>query len=148
MLKMTPPALSPEHSRIVLYDGLCGMCDAVVQFLLRHDKKDAFRFAPQQGEFARQILARHAMDAAMIETICVIENCNSPAERVFIKSEATIHIAEGLGGIWSVALLAKLLPHSLRDAAYDFIARNRYRIFGKRTACRFPDANDADKFLL
>ncbi len=138
---------SPENHPIVLYDGLCGMCDGIVQFLLRHDTKDLFRFAPQQSEFAQQTLARHALDARTIETICLIEDFNLPTERVLTKSDATLQIARGLGGIWKVFLLARLLPHSLRDVAYDFVARNRYHVFGRRTECRLPSAKDQHKFL-
>lgn len=150
---MTPPATSKtqpgqgEAHRIVLYDGLCGLCDGVVQFLLRHDKKDAFRFAPQQSEVARQILARHALDPAMIETICVIEHYDSPRERVYTKSDATLRLAKGLGGLWNLALVGRALPRALRDACYDLVARNRNRIFGRRTECRLPNAENAKKFL-
>jgi predicted DCC family thiol-disulfide oxidoreductase YuxK len=144
---MTPRAASADVRRIVLYDGLCGMCDAVVQFLLRHDHKDAFRFAPQQGEAARQVLARHALDSATMETICVIENYNSPQEGVYTRSDAALRIADGLGGIWTLTLAARLLPRSFRDACYDFVARNRYRIFGRREECRLPCAEDKHRFL-
>jgi predicted DCC family thiol-disulfide oxidoreductase YuxK len=144
---MTPRAASADVRRIVLYDGLCGMCDAVVQFLLRHDRKDAFRFAPQQGEAARQVLARHALDSATMETICVIENYNSPQEAFYTRSDAALLIAEGLGGIWTLTLAARLLPRSFRDACYDFVARNRYRIFGRRTECRLPCEEDKHRFL-
>jgi len=144
---MTPRAASADVRRIVLYDGLCGMCDAVVQFLLRHDHKDTFRFAPQQGEAARQVLARHALDAATMETICVIENYNSPQEGVYTRSDAALRIADGLGGIWTLTLAARLLPRSFRDACYDFVARNRYRIFGRREECRLPCAEDKHRFL-
>jgi predicted DCC family thiol-disulfide oxidoreductase YuxK len=144
---MTPRKSSTNVSRIVLYDGLCGMCDGVVQFLLRHDKKDAFRFAPQQNEIAQKILARHALSPATMETICVIENYNSPQEQVHTKSDAALRIADGLGGIWSLTLAARLLPRSFRDACYDLVARNRYRIFGRRTECRIPTTHDQHKFL-
>jgi predicted DCC family thiol-disulfide oxidoreductase YuxK len=144
---MTPRAASADIPRVVLYDGLCGMCDAVVQFLLRHDHKDAFRFAPQQGEAARQVLARHALDPATLETICVIENYNSPQEVVYTRSDAALRIADGLGGIWTFTLAARLLPRSFRDACYDLVARNRYRIFGRRTECRLPGEEDKHRFL-
>jgi predicted DCC family thiol-disulfide oxidoreductase YuxK len=148
---MTSQATSTNGRRIVLYDGLCGMCDGVVQFLLRHDKKDAFRFAPQQGETARRILAQHALDPATdfatLETIWVIEDYNSPREKVYTKSDAALRIADGLGGIWTLARPARLLPRSFRDACYDLVARNRYRIFGRRTECRIPNAEDRHRFL-
>jgi predicted DCC family thiol-disulfide oxidoreductase YuxK len=149
---MTPRAAAADVRKIILYDGLCGMCDGVVQFLLRHDHKDAFRFAPQQGEAARQVLARHAldsatMDSATMETICVIENYSSPQERVYTRSDAALRIADGLGGIWTLTLAARLLPRCFRDACYDFVARNRYRIFGRRTECRLPGEEDKHRFL-
>jgi predicted DCC family thiol-disulfide oxidoreductase YuxK len=158
---MTSQATSTDCRKIVLYDGLCGMCDGVVQFLLRHDKRDAFRFAPQQGQAARQILGRqtlqrqtpdrHALGSATgfaaLDTICVIENYESPQEQVYTKSDAALRIADGLGGIWTFALAARLLPRSFRDACYDLVARNRYRIFGRRTECRIPTADDRHKFL-
>jgi predicted DCC family thiol-disulfide oxidoreductase YuxK len=144
---MTPRKSLAKVRRIVLYDGLCGMCDGVVQFLLRRDKNDALRFAPQQGEAARQILARHALDSGAIETICVIENYNSPQEHVRTKSDAALRIADSLGGIWRLTRAARLLPRCFRDACYDVIARNRYRIFGRRTECRMPTTHDQHKFL-
>ena len=136
-----------QAPRIVLYDGFCGLCDSVVLFLLRHDKKNSFRFAPQQGQVARQILARHVLDPATIETICVIENYDSPRERVYIKSDATLRLAQGLGGIWTLALAGRALPRIFRDACYDLVARNRNRIFGRRTECRLPNPADEGKFL-
>jgi len=136
-----------EGRPIVLYDGLCGLCDGVVQFLLRHDTRDIFRFAAQQSDFAQQILRRHSPGANDADSICVIEHYGSPRENILIKSEATLRIAEGLGGIWRVALVARILPHWLRDKCYDWIARNRYKIFGKRSECRIPTVNDRHKFL-
>ena len=132
---------------IVFYDGLCGLCDGVVQFLLRHDTRDVLRFAAQQSDFAQQILMRHGQSTSGADSIRVIEHYGSPAEGILIKSEATLRIAEGLGGIWRMALVARILPHWLRDICYDWIARNRYRIFGKRSECRVPTDQDRHKFL-
>jgi predicted DCC family thiol-disulfide oxidoreductase YuxK len=123
------------------------MCDGVVQFLLRHDTRDAFRFAPQQGEVAQQILARHALDPTTMETICVIENYHSPQERVYTKSNAALQIAKGLGGMWTVALSGRVFPRFLRDVGYDLVAHNRYKICGRRTECRVPTSDDQHKFL-
>jgi predicted DCC family thiol-disulfide oxidoreductase YuxK len=144
---MTPTAACEDRRCVVLYDGLCGMCDGVVQFLLRHDTRGAFRFAPQQGEAAQRILARHNLDPATMATICVIENYDSAQEKLYTKSEAAFRIAEGLRGIWKLALAGRLLPLFLRDAAYDLVARHRYRIFGRRTECRIPSPEDRERFL-
>lgn len=132
---------------MVLYDGVCGLCDGVVQFLLRHDKKDSFRYAPQQSGFARTILARHGFDSDATETICLIEDCNLSSERVLTKSEASLRIAEVLGGIWKLGQVARVLPRFVRDAAYDFIARNRFRIFGRLQECRVPSPENRHKFV-
>jgi predicted DCC family thiol-disulfide oxidoreductase YuxK len=145
---MTTPATAAIGHSIVLYDGLCGMCDGVVQFLLRHDRKDAFRFAPQQGEEAKQILARHALNPAAMETLFFIEHYDRARERVYTRSEAVLRMAKDLGGIWTLALATRLLPRILRDACYDLIAGNRYRIFGRRTECRVPSSQDQHKFLV
>ncbi len=144
---MMPQPTDAKDRRIVLYDGLCGMCDGVVQFLLRHDHKDAFRFAPQQSDVARQILARHGLDPTKLETICVIEDYDSANERIYTKSDAALQIANGLGGIWEMARIASLLPRAFRDLGYDFVARNRYRVFAKRNECRMPAPEDRHKFL-
>jgi len=145
------PTAFPDDRLIVLYDGLCGLCDGVVQFLVRRDKEDVFRFAPQQSEFAKRILARHGFDEKADEntmgTICLIANYGLPTETILMKSDATLRIADALGGIWNTARIAKLLPHTLRDAAYDLVARNRFRIFGRRTECRLVSASEQHKFL-
>lgn len=144
---MTPTESASDTRTIVLYDGLCGMCDGVVQFLLGHDSKEVFLFAPQQSELARGILRRHAINPTDPGTIFLIENYNSPQERVSLKSDAVLLIAKGLGGIWDLALAARLLPRPIRDTFYDLIARNRYRIFGRRTGCRIPDPEVQHRFL-
>lgn len=144
---MMPGGLERPDRLIVLYDGLCGMCDGLVQFLLRQDKKDALRFAAQQSEVAQLILARHAPDPTDMETICVIERYNSPRERVFTKSDAALRIASGLGGVWTLARVTRVLPRFVRDAGYDLVAHNRFWICGRRTECRIPAIEDQHKFL-
>lgn len=145
--RMTSPETPTPVRRIVLYDGLCGMCDAVVQFLLRHDSKRVFLFAAQQGQTAHKLLQRHGVDPAAAQTIFLIENYDSPQEEVLSKSDAALSIARALGGLWTLALVARLLPRSIRDACYDWIARNRYKFFGRRTACRIPDAEVQHRFI-
>jgi len=144
---MPPEPDSHQNHPIVLYDGLCGLCDGVVQFLLRHDTSDVFRFAPQQSEFAQQVLFRHGFDATATETICLVEDYGRETELVLTKSDATLRIAERLGGIWNGVCLARILPRSLRDAAYDWVARNRFRFFGRRTECRMASAAERHRFL-
>src|SRR5688572_32991168 len=104
-----------DRELVLLYDGLCGFCDATVQFILKHDRRGSMQFAPLQGDFARGLLARHPALAA-IDSLVLIEQDARGAERVSVRSEAVLRIADYLGGAWRVARLLKVVPRSLRDA--------------------------------
>jgi predicted DCC family thiol-disulfide oxidoreductase YuxK len=144
---MFPPALAPD-TILVLYDGICGLCHGAVQFLLRRDHHDRFRFAALQTDFARQSLARHRHNPGEMETVCVLVNFGKPEEKLLVQSDAALHALVALGGIWNVlGSAARFLPRVLRDAAYGQLARHRYRIFGKRESCLWPDDATRHKFL-
>lgn len=136
---------------IFLYDGVCGLCNRAVQFILWHDRKERFRFASLQSEFAKRALARHGADAANLGTVYVIFNCDSAEggeEELLARSDAALFVLKELGGIWRFAAgLMGLLPRALRDWAYNGIARNRYRIFGKYESCPLPDVAVRARFL-
>ena len=138
--------LSPRP--ILLYDGVCGLCNRLVQFTLRHDQKETFRFASLQGPTAARILERHGQSPADLDTFYVVTNFDQPAEQLRSRSDAAIFVLQDLGGGWSVlAALGRLLPKSLRDGLYNLVARNRYHVFGKFDACPLPDPKDHHKFL-
>lgn len=133
---------------IILYDGVCGLCNRLVQFLLRHDKQGRLRFASLQSDFAAKVLQRHGIDPKDLDTLHVIENYEQPNERVLQRSDAILRAARELGGFWSAsAAAAKVIPRSLRDVVYRFVARNRYRVFGKYDSCMLPDPNQRSRFL-
>ncbi len=133
---------------IILYDGVCGLCNRLVQFLLRHDKQARLRFASLQSDFAAKVLLRHGIDPKDLDTLHVIENYERPNERVLQRSDAILRAGRELGGFWSAsAAVAQVIPRSLRDVIYRFVARNRYRVFGKYDSCMLPDPNQRSRFL-
>ena len=132
---------------IVLYDGVCGLCNHLVQFLLQRDKRDRFRFASLQSEFAQAVMIRHRLDPHDLDTVYVVKDHNQPTETLLARSDAILYMLKQLGGIWSVAAVARVLPRALRDAIYKIVARNRYRLFGKHESCMLPEPEPRAKFL-
>lgn len=147
---MTPPGPSPqplpphtgpagEHP-IIFFDGLCGFCDASVRFVMRRDRRRLFRYCPLQAEPARRLLGEEA--AGELRSVALLD-----AGRVYRRSEAALRILRRLGPPWSAAYAAMLIPAPLRDAVYDLVARNRYRLSGKNAACRVPTPEERGLFL-
>ena len=133
---------------IVLYDGVCGLCNRLVQFLLKRDHKDLLRYASLQSDFAEIVLKRHGLNPKDLDTVCVVLNHGESNERVLTRSDAILHLGKELGGIWSIgAACGRILPHWLRDSLYRFVARNRYRVFGKYDTCMLPEPRHRAKFL-
>ena len=133
---------------IVFYDGVCGLCNRLVQFLLKRDRNDKLRFASLQSDFALQVLSRHGIDPADLDTLHVVENYGEPNESVLNRSDAILTAARHLGGLWTfAATLGRMIPRPLRDLLYRFVAKNRYRVFGKSEACMLPAAEHRGKFV-
>ena len=135
------------NNPVILYDGVCGLCDRSVRFVLRHDQRGFFRFAALQGHFAAKALAHHGKDAAQLEAMCVIAGEKSRPEELLCKSDAAIFVLRQLNWPWKAAVLLKIVPRGLRDRAYDWIARRRYRIFGKLEQCRVPSEAERARFI-
>jgi predicted DCC family thiol-disulfide oxidoreductase YuxK len=133
---------------ILLYDGVCGLCNRLVQFILRRDPAGSFRFASLQSPLASRILARHRADARDLDTVYVVLNVHAPDESLLVRSDAVLFVLAQLGGLWrALALVLKLLPHFLRDFGYNIVARRRYRIFGRSETCILPALENRDRFL-
>jgi predicted DCC family thiol-disulfide oxidoreductase YuxK len=132
---------------IVLYDGVCGLCNRLNQFLLKRDTHDRFRFASLQSDLAASLLKRHGADSRDLDTVYVVLDYNLPGERLLARSDAILHVVTQLDGIWKWARAGRLLPKVLRDGIYDVVARNRYRVFGKHDSCMLPDPKHRHKFL-
>jgi predicted DCC family thiol-disulfide oxidoreductase YuxK len=132
---------------LILYDGLCGLCNRLNQFILRRDAHDRFRFAALQGALAGDLLRRHGRDARDLDTVFVVKNYGEPGQTLLSKGRAIIFVLRTLGGLWTLAWIFNLLPRRLLDAAYDQIARRRYRWFGRYDACPLPAPGVRQKFL-
>jgi len=130
---------------ILFYDGVCGLCNRLVQFVLKRDTAASFRFASLQSDYATQILQQDALDPQVLDTVYVIE---APGAQPKSRSDAVISILRALGGLWSaVAISLSILPRPLRDWGYNIVARHRYRIFGKFESCPLPEKKYQDRFL-
>ena len=138
---------TPDANPIVLYDGVCGLCNRLVQFLLKRDRRDRFRFASLQSEFANRLLTRHGVDPHDLDTVYVVKNHEQPDETLLARSDAILYLLAALGGIWSLAGAGRVLPRGFRDAVYKIVARNRYRVFGKYESCMLPEPKHRAKFL-
>jgi predicted DCC family thiol-disulfide oxidoreductase YuxK len=139
---------SGSSNPVILYDGVCGLCNRTVRFILKRDRKDLFRFAPLQSEFAKKILLRHAISTDKPASVCLVLNPGQPGEMVEVRSEAAIAIGRESGTFWrAISNMFAILPLSIRDWGYDVIARNRYQIFGKYDTCPLPQAKDRHKFI-
>jgi predicted DCC family thiol-disulfide oxidoreductase YuxK len=141
----TPGAGAPRSSAlehpIIFFDGVCAMCNRFVDLVLRADRRDVFRFAPLQGETARELLSPLADDPREWSMIYLDER------GVHEESDASLEVYRRLGGVWWLASLLRLVPRFVRTPAYRLVARNRYRWFGRRDSCRVPSAEEKARFL-
>lgn len=140
--------MSETHSNtLVLYDGVCGLCNGLNQFLLKRDPDDHFRFASLQSEFSTTLLKRYDINAVDLDTVYVVADYGQASQRLLARSDAILHVLGRLGGVWGLLRIGRVLPKSLRDALYNLVARNRYRVFGKYDVCLMPEDRYRRKFL-
>lgn len=142
------PVASVGPHPILLYDGVCGLCNRLNQFVLRYDSEGTFRFASLQSPLAERILSRHGANASELDTVYVVVNYNQPNELLLPRSDAVIFVLKQLAGIWrSAGILLGCLPRWFRDWAYRLVARYRYRIFGRYDSCPLPSPEHRGRFL-
>jgi predicted DCC family thiol-disulfide oxidoreductase YuxK len=132
-----------QENGIVFYDGVCGLCDRWVRFVLKRDKQRTLRFAPLQGETAQ---ARKDLPAEL-RTVVFIVQAGTAAEQIFTRSEAALRLLDHVGGFWRIMSWLRVIPRPIRDGVYDAIAQRRYRWFGKFEACRVPPPEWRERFL-
>lgn len=137
----------PPGAEVIFYDGVCAMCNSLVQFVLDRDRHDRFVYAALQSELSRDVLARHGRDPKDLDTLYVVIGLGTANERLLDKSSAAFHVCRQLPFPWWVLTALRVLPRFLTDWAYDRVARSRYRLFGKYDTCRVPSAKDRAKFL-
>lgn len=126
---------------VVLFDGVCKLCNRSVNTLLRMDRKGRLKFASLQSDYGRTVLTAHGRQSDAMDTMMLLEG-----GRLTTKSTALIRMARYLGGVWPLVMAALIVPRFIRDALYDLVAKNRYRTFGKYDTCRLPDPEYTDRF--
>ncbi len=134
--------VEPEK-KIVLFDGVCNLCNGAVQFIIRRDRRDRFRFAALQSELGQELCRARHIDTTQVDSIVLID----PGVAYYIKSDAALEIARDLKGYGWMPLMLGWIPRGVRDAVYDLVARNRYRWFGKKDQCMIPTPDLQQKFL-
>jgi predicted DCC family thiol-disulfide oxidoreductase YuxK len=147
---MPGPRIDPAEHPIVFFDGVCALCNGFVDFVMARDRRGRFRVAALQGETAAAMGAMEAQpghssaagDSDPMRSILLRDG-----GRWYRKSDAALRVVAGLDGAWKLTRPLLWIPRNLRDTAYDFIARNRYRWFGKREACRMPTPSERERFL-
>lgn len=131
-----------NNQQIILFDGVCNFCNFWVNFIIDRDKKDIFKFAALQSKKGFELLECFQMDSSSLDTFVLIEG-----ENVYTKSTAAFKIVRNLKGIWKYLYFMILIPKSIRDYIYTFIAKKRYKFFGKSDVCRIPTEREKRKFL-
>lgn len=138
----TPGAVKPFATHLVLFDGVCNLCSGAVQFIIQRDPKAKFQFASLQSATGQEQLERFGLDKTKLHSILLIQD-----EHVLQRSDAALAIAKQLSGAWPAFYFFKIFPRFFRDGAYDWIARNRYKFFGKKEACWIPTPELKERFL-
>ena len=127
--------------RIILFDGVCSLCNSSVRFVIKRDHKKIFRFASLQSEFAKKIIRSTAI-VDSVKTIVLLKS-----EKIFLRSDAALEIARELDGLWPSLYGLKIIPRFIRDAVYNFISHRRYQWFGKTEECWLPSPELSDRFV-
>jgi predicted DCC family thiol-disulfide oxidoreductase YuxK len=127
---------------IILFDGVCNFCNGAINFVLKQDKKGIFRFAPLQSQIGQKLLEQYGLATKDFDSFVLIDN-----GKVHKKSAASLRVMNKLPWYWKEAQILRLIPTPFRDAIYDFIAKNRYKWFGKKEQCMVPTAELRERFL-
>ncbi len=132
---------------IVLFDGVCALCDWSVQFLLKRDKQAVLKFAPLQGPTAAAILKRHPEIEDLTGSIILVQDYNTPTESSSVSSQAILDCLSTLRGFWRIVSWLRIVPRFIRDPVYNLIAKKRYKWFGKYEECMVPSVAVRDRFF-
>ncbi|WP_240751412.1 thiol-disulfide oxidoreductase DCC family protein [Flagellimonas onchidii] len=132
-----------DGKKIILFDGVCNLCNGAIQFIIKRDKNDLFRYAALQSDIGQQLITERAIDTSKVDSIILIV----PGVAYFTKSDAALEIAKGFGGLWKTMTIFTWVPKTLRDAIYDLIAKNRYKWFGRKDSCMIPTPELQAKLL-
>ncbi|TWI02867.1 putative DCC family thiol-disulfide oxidoreductase YuxK [Luteimonas cucumeris] len=132
----------PDGHPVIVFDGVCGLCNGWVRFLLKRDRRQRYRFAAMQTGTGRGLLLANGLDPDDPMSFLLLDEMGARTD-----SDAIIAVLIGLGGAWRMATLCLLLPRVLRDPPYRWLARNRYRWFGRKRTCFLPDMTQRHRFI-
>lgn len=133
----------PKHKQLILFDGVCNLCNASVLYVIKRDKNNVFMFATLQSDVGKQIIQQYHLDASKTDSILLY----SETKGLFIKSSATLQIAKHLGFPNNLMRIFFIIPPFIRNYAYDYVAKNRYKWYGKKEQCMVPTPGLKAKFL-
>lgn len=134
--------LVPTNKPILLFDGVCNLCNGAVQFIIKRDPKAKFYFAALQSDTGQQLLRDFQLTDEYLTTLVLVED-----GKVYLRSSAVLRIARNLNGLWPLAYVFMVIPRPIRDAVYNWVGSNRYRWFGKEESCMIPTPDLKSRFL-
>lgn len=132
-----------DQKSILLFDGVCNLCNGFVKFIIKHDKNNIFKFAALQSDEAKKLLQKFNLPSKDLSTLVLIKN-----GEYFIKSNAVFEIIKQLGGLWKLLMIFKIFPKQILNFIYDRVANMRYKILGKQESCMVPSKEIIEKFIL
>lgn len=127
---------------IIIFDGVCNLCEYSVQFIVKHDRQAKFKFVSAQSERGKVLQRIYGVDTLQDGTVILLKG-----DQVYVKSDAAVEIAKDLDGLWRFLSVFKFILKPARDFIYSIISKNRYRWFGKKDECLLPDNNIKERFL-
>ena len=133
----------PKDKKIILFDGVCNLCNSAVQYVIKHDKNDIFRFVALQSVLGEKIARHIGVDTSKTDSMVLYE----PKVAYYTKAQAALTIANELGGWVSLLSVFSIFPNALQNLGYDFVAKNRYKWYGKKESCMMPTPELKAKFL-
>jgi predicted DCC family thiol-disulfide oxidoreductase YuxK len=139
---MADRADTDTETKLILFDGVCNLCNSFVDFVIRRDPNKQFRFGTLQSEIGQAILKKQGLATTDFDTVLLVDG-----DRVWTKSSAALRVLRQLSGAWPLTYAFMFVPSVVRDAVYSFVGNNRYRIFGKSSSCRVPTADEIDRFV-
>ncbi|TYA78669.1 thiol-disulfide oxidoreductase DCC family protein [Seonamhaeicola marinus] len=133
----------PANKKLILFDGVCNLCNSSVQYVIKHDRKDLFLFAPLQSSIGQELIKKYDLDTKVIDSVLLY----TPEKGIVYKSTAALAIAKHLGFPRNLLSVFYIIPAFIRNIVYDFIAKNRYKWYGQKEACMIPTPELKNRFL-
>ena len=128
--------------KVILFDGVCNLCNSSVDWIIRRDKHNLFKFASLQSDYGKQITEQYKITEQYLDTVVLLDN-----DKIYLRASAVLRILKQLGGFYSLVYIFNVLPSPVLNFFYNIVARYRYRWFGKRDTCRVPDEVEKEKFI-